>query len=191
MDIPDIEEARRILRALVMQGKSRLSPEDALQNAVSFAALYPLYGFRPASTDLMSCTLLAQACSQVLLHISPAGATSSVAEGEISSEQKPTSSPLVSVIPDLLRALRASGSQIPKEPELKTDTSPDPLHISARESGRTQSVLLERVWVAAGLREIHRGLEKIGYSTKGTQGSRSCLDIIKEEFDARSAPAHS
>ncbi|KLO16852.1 hypothetical protein SCHPADRAFT_994816 [Schizopora paradoxa] len=192
MDIPDVKEARRILRAIVLQGKSRVNAEEALQSAVSFAALYPLYGFRPASTDLTSCTLLAQACSQVLLH-QPSAETNASAEGESSSEQKPNSSPLISIVPDLLRTLRSSATRPPKEPELEGGASqnPDALHAAARESGRTQSHILERMWVAAGLREIYRGLEKIGYSKNTAQGPRSCLDIIKEELDARTVPAHS
>jgi len=181
MDIPDIKEARRILRALVIKGKTHLHPEDALQDTVSFAALYPVYGFQPASTDLTSCTLLAQACSQVMLRKSPA-------EGETPSEQKPNSAPLVSVIPDLLRTLRSSGSRTSQESD--TSQLSASLQAEARQTGHTQSMTLERMWVAAGLREIHRGLLKIGYSRNSAQGSRSSVDIIKEASDAHLVPTH-
>lgn len=185
MDIPSISDARRILRALVSQGNGTLQPKEALQHATSFAALYPLYGFRPATSDLTSCALLAQACSQTVLRAPTADSP------EVTNETaplKPSTSTLVAIIPHLLSSLRFSGNK--PSAGASREKSGDEVTRSVsifRESGYTQGNDLERKWVTSALREIRLALSKVQSNQNGLRPDRGSLDVIFKELDSRAA----
>lgn len=143
LDIPDLHEARRILRRIVY------SPgDDVLQLAAAFTALYPSYNLPPATSDLTSCVLLAQACCR-----SASSATD-------------TKAAFTSLFPTLIKTLN-NGNASQKRPEYK---SPDELRTlgkgndassvaSRRESGFTQTDVVEWKWVNDGVQDMLSSLK--------------------------------
>ncbi|KAF8577679.1 hypothetical protein K439DRAFT_1664124 [Ramaria rubella] len=64
LDIPSLPCARRFLQALSRQPTPEHDPTRVLTDCLALAELYPLYGFPPASNDVVSCTILASVISR-------------------------------------------------------------------------------------------------------------------------------
>ncbi|KAH8112434.1 hypothetical protein DFH11DRAFT_1728613 [Phellopilus nigrolimitatus] len=154
LTLPSLSEARRILHRLV---RPPASPADALRNAATFAALYPAHGLPPASTDLTSCTLLAQACARAL---SPAAKKAGEPELGAAAQRG-----LVSLAADLARGLAPPHARRPLNVPGglarlgKGDHAPSVR--ARREGGFSPTRAAEWAWTTRGLADIVRALRSV------------------------------
>lgn len=65
MDLSSLSVARRLLHALA-QPRPDHDSKQLLLDCLALAELYPVYGFPPASKDVVSCTIIASALSHRL-----------------------------------------------------------------------------------------------------------------------------
>lgn len=155
MDIPDISEARRILRKLIFsrshphvqpvdETERRAANAETLKLAVTFTALYPAYRLPLATSDLTSCALLAQACSLDLPE----------------EERSRSQNALTTLIPKLANKLQARKAVLQKGQHSDLENAGTAV-LSRRESGFTQSEATEWKWVQSALVDVRRALQRL------------------------------
>ncbi|EJD01985.1 uncharacterized protein FOMMEDRAFT_168553 [Fomitiporia mediterranea MF3/22] len=159
LTLPNMTDARRILRRLIFyrphpiaqqssstnaEGKARANAE-ALKNAVTFAALLPSHGLRKPMEDVVCCALLAQACArnvkftaalEASTHASKQGETDT---SDPTSENQPksdTSSKPAHYDPTSTRGLLSTSNALAtlfSSPNLPSElrTLPSPEYVSA------------------------------------------------------------
>lgn len=170
LDIPDITEARRMLRHIVF-APARSSGSEVVQQAVALAALYPSYGLPAATSDLTSCVLLAQSCCR----------------GEPLAEPQ-TKDALASLIPAMLKAL-GKEKEVPKLPDdlKRLGKGNDASSVAIkRESGFTQTEAVEWKWVNAGIQDVLTSIKK-HWPEKAERYANSLNTFLRSRLDHGSA----
>lgn len=186
LTIPSLPDARRILRRLVFAREPSVMQSDdpairaaanaeALRNGTRFAALLPMHGLSPATADPACCALLAQACARNL------NFSSQVAQGKEGKEEggaeltAESTRGLMAITAELWRALKADASKPAEhvaDPRVgKGDHVPSVA--AKRESGFTQTPLVEFKWITEALRDVVQALNAT--SSKSTDGFSSLL----------------
>ena len=186
--VPNLAEARRILHRLVfyrppevaqstVREVKRQGNADALKNTATFAALMPTSGLKLVEKDLVCCALLAQACARnLLLSVTP------TTEGKADASHVPEAQPSIDGLKSLSRSLASILSSPSAKKNLPLPTKDaikewsatykeagvkdprgrlNPLVFQDRESGVTQTGVVEKMWTFEAIKDVVKAVKII------------------------------
>ncbi|KAL5520593.1 hypothetical protein ACEPAF_2594 [Sanghuangporus sanghuang] len=210
--LPNVAEARRILRRLVfyrppeiagtpdIEAKKKANAE-ALKNSVTFAALLPAHGFPKAATeDEVCCALLAQACARNLVFaeaLERKKAESGTADAKSTSASIPpakraplgtaSTRGLLAISSSLATLLSQSSKAQPlSDPETRPDSESEldaeATALLKRMSGVTQTPSDERSWISVSLRDVVRALRDVRASNPSLGSAKTNLEVLDKAF---------
>lgn len=151
IDIPDLAQARRILYAIVnstphpseADSNTERAQDSSLRNAARFTALYPTFELPPATQDLTSLALLAEACARDV--------NSSVGNKALSA-----------LLPTLAAMLQRPGPSPPRGDYQLIGKGNDPASVAERRhAGITQTTAVEWKWVTTSLRILKGAVDRM------------------------------
>lgn len=141
-----------------------------MHDIILFVALFPAHGLPSATTDETCCALLAQAYARYLYRAQNAATNATEVDGkdkavDISADSTATRG-LLAITSELWRTFRKDLESPTKQGFDLQDSAKS--MISRRESGFTQSPVVESLWVTHALQDVVRALHMININ-KATQ----------------------
>ena len=105
MDVTSLTSARRLLHALSLPRTREGDASQTLFECLAFAELYPLYNLPPASSDIVSCAILASV-------IAPQVPKDSKVEQEVDSEAAVTLDTWTEILTEFEKAVKGWGDVV-------------------------------------------------------------------------------